>query len=130
MFTEKKIAGFADWSAVIGGILQAAGLEGFLDDTMLQIEEFDVQLEQAAAMARPWHEQCASSWLFVKDTFDFALKAGYINADDTEQKKLQKVANALNKLRMRNLPGGYYFERNPEARGSQWRVVLNANNGR
>lgn len=124
---EKRIAGFSEWSAVQGGILAAAGIDGFLDDTLIQIKEIDPKLEQAAGMARPWYEKYGSEWIFVKDTFDFALTAGYIKETDTTQAKIQAIARKLNKLRRVKLPGGYYFERNDDqSRGSQWRVVQDA----
>ena len=130
LFLEKRIGGFPEWSAVIGGILAAAEIEGFLDDTLLQIKEIDPKLEQAADMARPWYEKYKSAWVFVKDTLSFALDAGYVKENDTTQAKIQAVAAKMNKLRRVKLPGGYQFERNDDqSRGSQWRVVQDAGNG-
>jgi len=126
-FKERRIDGFIEWSQVIGGILQAAAIDGFLDDTMKQIKEIDPKLEQAADMARPWYEQHQSNWIFVKDTFNYALEAGYVKEGDSVQEKIQKIAARLARLRMTRLPGGYHFERNDdESRGSQWRVVRDA----
>jgi len=123
-YRERRMGGFAEWSAVIGGILAAAGIEGFLDDTLKQIKEIEPWQEQAADMARPWYEKHGSAWVFVKDTFDFAFAAGYVKEGDTSQAKLQAIAGRLKKLRLVKLPGGYYFERNDDqSRGSQWRVV-------
>jgi hypothetical protein len=114
---------------VIGGILHAAAIDGFLDDTMKQIKEIDPKLEQAADMARPWYEAHQSNWIFVKDTFAYALEAGYVKDGDSVQEKIQKIAARLARLRMTRLPGGYHFERNDdESRGSQWRVVRDAGN--
>jgi hypothetical protein len=126
-FKERRIAGFAEWSAVIGGILASVGVTDFLDDTLKQIKEIDPKLEQAAAMARPWHEKYGSAWIFVKDAFDFAQEAGYVKEGDTPQAKIQAIAGKLRWLRRVKLPGGYYFERNDDqSRGSQWRVVKDA----
>jgi hypothetical protein len=126
-YRGKRVAGFAEWSNVIGGILQAVGLEGFLDDTLLQIKEIDPRTEQAAYMARLWHEKYANMWVFVKDTFDFAIEAGYVKEKDTPQEKIQTIANKLKKLYRVKLPGGYQFEKNADqSRGSEWRVVQDA----
>jgi len=125
-YKGKRIPGFAEWSAVIGGILQAAGLDGFLDDTLLQIKEIDPKLEQAADLAKLWHDKYANCWVFVKETFDVALEAAYVKENDSLASKLQTMANVLKKLRMVDLPGGFRFEKNPDqSRGSEWRVVQN-----
>ena len=123
-FTAKRIDGFIEWSVTIGGILQAAGIKGFLDDTMKQIKEVDQKLEQAADMAKAWYEAHKSDWKRVKDILAFMVQAGYVKADDPEQSKLQNAANKLKALRMVKLPGGYHFERDEgDNRGSVWRVV-------
>ena len=126
-FTKRRIDGFIEWSVIIGGILQAVNIEGFLDDTMKQIKEIDPKLEQAADMARPWFEKHGSAWLLVKDAVEFAVTAGYVKEDDKTQTKTQTTASALRKLRMVKLPGGYRFEKDDDFnRGSLWRVVKDA----
>jgi len=60
---------------------------------------------------------------------DFALEAGYVEEKDSKMKKIQKFAARLNELRMRRLPGGYYFEQyGDRSQGSRWRVVRDAGN--
>lgn len=127
-FKEKRIDGFIAWSAIIGGMLQAAGHKGFLDDTIRQIREADPKLEQAADMARRWHEARGSEWLRVKDTLDYSIGAGYGDKDDSCMKRIQDTASNLKKLRMKKLPGGYRFEKNlDETRESLWRVAKDDN---
>jgi hypothetical protein len=130
-FTGRRIDGFIEWGQVIGGILQAAGVRGFLDDTVKQIREVDPRLEQAADLALAWHEKHGGAWLAVKDTFELAQKAGYVDADESYQRKLQRIAGLLEELRKKSLPGGYRFERDNDAgRGSSiWRVARDAGTG-
>jgi hypothetical protein len=127
-FMERRIDGFIQWSQIIGGILEAAGIKGFLEDTLKQIKEIDPKLEQAADFARLWYEAQGSGWLFVKDTFELAQKAGYVKEDESYQQKLQKIAAILENLRRRELPDGFYFQRS-EGRGSEWRVCKDAGSG-
>jgi hypothetical protein len=92
-----------------------------------QIREVDPKLAQAAEMARAWYELRGSAWLLVKDTIEFAVKAGYVCADDSAMSKVQRFANKLKELRDRQLPGGYCIEQNiDESRDSLWRVTHNA----
>ena len=128
-FTKRRIDGFIEWSLVIGGILQAVGMDYFLDDTMKQIKETDPAKEQAASMARKWYDERKDAWLYIKEMFEYAINAGYVKADDSEMSKIQTISNKLKKLRMVKLPGGYRFEKDDdEQRGSRWRVVRNAGN--
>ena len=129
-FTAKRMDGFIEWSVTIGGILQAAGIKGFLDDTLKQIREVDPKLEQAADMAQAWHETHGDAWKTAKEILAFTVKAGYAKEDDSEASKLQKSARQLDALRMVKLPGGYRFERNEDgSRRTLWRVVKDASSG-
>jgi len=130
-FKARRISGFIEWCEIIGGILEAAGIEGFLDDTLVQIKEPDPRREQAAGLARDWYEKYGNMWVFVKDTFDFAITAGYVKEKDNYQSKLQSINNMLLKMRRVPLPGGYMFEKNDDVtRGSQWRVIQDAGSTR
>jgi len=125
-FKERRIEGYISWSENIGGMLEAAGITGFLEDTLKQIREVDPKLEQAADMARRWYEGKGDAWIYVKDAAEagYALEAGYVKESDTVPEKIQKIAARLSRLRDRDLPGGFRFVKNiDEKRGSQWRVV-------
>jgi len=123
-YKGRRMEGFIPWSETVGGILDAAGMPGFLEDTLKQIKEIDPQTEQAAALARAWHGGIGSAWATVKDSQGFAVTAGYIRGDETEQKKNGVIAARLETFRNAPLPGGYRFEKATDyTRGSKWRVV-------
>ena len=124
LYKERRIEGYIPWSERAGGMLQAAGIEGFLDDTLKQINEIDPKLEQAADMAQAWYEAYGGDGKTAKEILAFTVKAGYAKEDDTEPSKIQKSAAQLERLRMVKLPGGYHFERNEDgSRHTLWRVV-------
>ena len=127
LYTQRRIDGFIEWSTTIGGILQAAGISDFLDDTIKQIREVDPKHIQAADMAQQWYEAHGNLWLSTKQIFGFAAEAGYVKADDSPSRKTGIISNLLRSLRMVKLPGGYRFERNEDDhRNSSWRVVRDA----
>jgi len=132
LFKERRMGGFPEWSGITGGILLAAGIDGFLDDTLRQIKEIEPWQEQAADLAHAWYEKHGELWVFVKDALDLALEAKYVKESQTEQEKLQTMAGKLKRLRLVKLPGGYHFEKNEDqrSRGSQWRVVRDAESDR
>ena len=123
LYTQRRMDGFIEWSAIIGGILQSVGIFGFLDDTVKQIREVDPKYMQASDMAEAWYAVYKNKWLQVKETVSFATEAGYVKGDETFQKKVQTINVKLNQMRMVKLPGGYRFEKTEFGRGSQWRVM-------
>ena len=141
LYTDRQISGFPEWSAVIGGMLAAAGIQDFLVDTLQQIKSIEPWKETGAELAKAWYEGAVverhgeetavggfgSAYRYVKEVFELGELFEFIKKDDSRQSKLQTLGNKLKKLRMVNLPGGYRFERDPDEKdGARWRVVKDA----
>lgn len=88
-FTERKQASFEDWAAKVGGVLQAAGVEGFLDNR----REAMLDMDDAATMMflRHWWKKTGQEPINPNDLFQEADNIGSDlidgNAEDRRTKQ-------------------------------------------
>jgi hypothetical protein len=137
---DAVMEGYYEWSVTYGGMLQAAGVTGFLTDTLKQIDEPEPAEIKAGEYAAALYQAIGERWVFVRELADlgtesepglgrFAVEyeAGRIKKDDSKSSREQSLAGFLGRLEATPLPGGYKFLRDHDERyGSKWRVTRDA----
>ncbi len=86
-WTERKQASFEDWSEKVGGVLHAAGVEGFLDNRQSAGHDMDeVAIRQ---FVREWLRKFGKDAVMPSALFEHALAMGLdiIEGNNDDQKK-------------------------------------------
>ena len=66
---SERLGSFEDWSAVIGGILEVAGVPGFLGNLDQLYADADVEGQEWTEFARAWWEKFGSKHVRPRDLF-------------------------------------------------------------
>lgn len=69
MWREKTLGSFEGWARVMGGILQHAGIPGFLDNLDELYDSVDTESEALGAFVTEWWEKHLDTEVTVKDLF-------------------------------------------------------------
>lgn len=107
---SETLAGFERWARVIGGILSAAGIEGFMENAAALRRMADPMSEEWAVFADKWFDHNGGEMMTASDLLDLADRHGLL-AEVTEGKSDRviafgrrlraKVDNVLGKYRLR-----------------------------
>ncbi len=100
------LGSFETWSAVIGGILQAAGIQGFLSNTDERYERADAETEEWRSFTQSWWHERGEEPIKVADIMPLALEllpTVFENARDgaTERALRTRLGKALGQRRDR-----------------------------
>ena len=68
------LGSFEAWSAVLGGILEVAGIPGFLENVERAYAEADIETEEWRAMTRLWWERFANTPVKASDLHDLCQR--------------------------------------------------------
>jgi len=68
------LGSFEEWSAVMGGILEVAGIPGFLQNIERTYVDADIETEEWRALTRLWWERFASVPVKASDLHDLCLR--------------------------------------------------------
>lgn len=68
-----KLIRFNKWAQVVGGILQTAGIEGFLENQQRMVQSADPEADAWRAFYQKWHEELGSKPVRVGAVMDFAF---------------------------------------------------------
>lgn len=93
-----QLGSFENWSQVIGGIIQAAGIPGFLDDTEEFYEAADQEGEQWRAFVMAWRQAHKDAWVTTADLHRLALAEGLLGevmGDKSESSQRTRLGKAL-----------------------------------
>jgi hypothetical protein len=74
LWEGKPLGSYEAWSSVIGGILQAAGIKGFLANRDELYRRTDAETEEWRAFVAAWWETHADASLKASDLFQLALQ--------------------------------------------------------
>ncbi|UTC28997.1 hypothetical protein MARCHEWKA_04850 [Brevundimonas phage vB_BpoS-Marchewka] len=87
MFEERKRASFEDWSRKVGGVLQACGIEGFLDNRASAIADMDETAIRA--FVKEWIKKYGFNKVLTGDLFNHAygMEMDIIEGNNDDQKK-------------------------------------------
>ena len=135
-FTDRAKGSYEEWSEIMGGILQAAGIDGFLENEQQLIENAVDEVETWNEFVNVWIERHSESNTSTKDLFKIASHSDdsavdtheYLDilADELgagkEQSRKIKLGRKLKEMRGRVI-AGHRIERGPTIKGSpQWRL--------
>jgi hypothetical protein len=126
-FRRVKMGSFERWSAVMGGILDNAGVGGFLDNATELYDRLDPERESWCNFFERWHDKYGSSAVGVKDLFAM-VKADDLLPEvlgDTDKEQACKVQlGALLRQKLDRIYDGFRLEKAGEAqRATLYRVV-------
>ena len=65
--SEQSLGGFESWAAVIGGILDCAGIEGFLENTLDFYDDAQTENEQNKVFVAAWYRECKEDSVRASD---------------------------------------------------------------
>ncbi|MGD0248943.1 MAG: bifunctional DNA primase/polymerase, partial [Candidatus Limnocylindrales bacterium] len=104
----KPLGSYEAWSSVIGGILQAAGIEGFLANRDELYRRADAETEEWRAFVAAWWETHSDAPLKASDLFQLARQWDLLSSvfatarDDASERALKKrLGKALGQRRDR-----------------------------
>ena len=89
---KRTLGSYEDWSRVIGGILEAAGIKGFLDNMDERAEETDREAQRWAPFVTEWWTKFGERPVTAQDLLPLAL--GGIIADDGKSERSSGLAGA------------------------------------
>ena len=75
-FTGKTLGSYAEWAAVMGGILETSGIEGFLGNLDALYEATDSKTAVWTAFAEAWSERHGTQEVGVEDLLNLAVESG------------------------------------------------------
>jgi hypothetical protein len=124
---SKTLGSFEDWVAVIGGILQHAGVDGFLEGTDEFYEAADTDTGEWKAFVNAWRERYATAPVTPTDLMSLAEAGRYVPfalTGNSEPARLAKFGKALGGLRDRKF-GDYQIVATPNKRrgSNDYRLV-------
>jgi len=112
----KSLGSYEAWSSVIGGILQAAGIEGFLANREELYRRTDAETEEWRIFVAAWWETHADAPLKASDLFQLALQWDLLSSvfatarDNASERALKtRLGKALSQRRDRRY--GNFFVR-------------------
>jgi len=121
---SKKLGMFERWSAVMGGILQVAGIPGFLGNLDALYEQTDPESDAFCEFIENWwrREKMRECPVGADDLLDIANESLDLGSG-TEQSQKIKLGKLLASNRNRQF-GPLHLERAEKRQGSwQWRLV-------
>ena len=101
---SEHLGSFESWSAVIGGILASAGVEGFLEDRYEAIEQADPEEAEWRGLVELWSEQHGSDPVSGGDLLAMAAEESLFHLDPQSAntpRERARFSRALNKRRDR-----------------------------
>jgi hypothetical protein len=124
----KRILGsFESWAEVVGGILEHAGVPGFLHDTEELYEAADAEGQEWRELVRAWWDKFGPRWVSAGELLDLALERdllGSIVRDKTQRAQKIRLGKALSSVRDRHFANYRLLAgRNSNAKTAQYRLV-------
>jgi hypothetical protein len=124
---KKTLGSFESWAAVVGGILEHAGVPGFLHDTEEIYETADAEGQEWRDLVHAWWEKFGPRWVSAGELLDLALERdllGSIVRDQSQRAQKIRLGKALSSARDRHF--SHYrivAGRNANAKTAQYRLI-------
>jgi hypothetical protein len=113
---KRRLGSFESWAGVMGGILENAGIPGFLGDLDKLYEVADTEGQEWRAFCCAWWERHQSAWVPATDLLKLARERDLLGSaigDKSEQSQKIRFGKALGAMRDR--------------RFANWQVVVGRN---
>ncbi len=121
------LGSFESWASVIGGILDHAGIPGFLQDTEALYEAADAEGQEWREFVRAWWEAHQDKWVPAGDLLSLALKSdllGSVVGDKSPRSQKIKMGKALSAARDRHFANWRVLAgRNSNTKAAQYRLI-------
>lgn len=100
-FKTRKQASFEDWAEKVGGVLEAAGIEGFLDNR--KAVEADIDEAATRSLIRDWYKKYATGAVSPNELFSMAEDFGndLIDGNPEDKRTRNKFFKHLNHIENR-----------------------------
>jgi putative DNA primase/helicase len=98
---QKIIGSFEGWAEVMGGILEAAGVPGFLGNLKEMYERADAEGGVWRSFVALWWDRFGTQQVSVADLYEHALQSGIPLARGDEHAKRTSLGQALRRMRDR-----------------------------
>lgn len=124
---KKTLGSFESWAAVVGGILEHAGVPGFLHDTEELYEAADAEGQEWRDFVHVWWDKFGPRWVSAGELLDLALERdllGSIVRDKSQRAQKIRLGKALSGARDRHF--AHYrlvAGRNSNAKTAQYRLI-------
>ena len=119
----RPLGSFEAWAEVLGGILHAAGIPGFLQNLDEFYREANTETAAWRAFVAAWWEQFAQAPVLARELLPLALEVDGLEVrGKDEAAQARSLGKKLEKMRDRVI-GGYRIERaGTDARAIRWRL--------
>jgi hypothetical protein len=123
----RVLGSFESWARVVGGILEHAGIPGFLQDTDQLYEAADADGQEWREFASAWWTKFGPRWVTASDLLALALERdllGSIVRDKAQRAQKIRLGKALSTMRDRHLASyRVLVGRNSNAKTAQYRLI-------
>jgi len=124
---RRGLGSFESWAATVGGILEHAGVRGFLEDTEKLYEAADREGSEWRSFLTTWHARFGSEVVGAQELLAVALDRELLTeviGDKSMLSRAQRLGRALHSIRDRKF-GQFRVELASRAHNvSRWRVVV------
>jgi putative DNA primase/helicase len=120
----KQVGSYEEWSRVIGGVLEVAGIEGFLANLDEFYEVSDIEGAIWREFIGEWWKKYGSKTVSVADLFELALYSeGFDLKGNNEKAQRISFGKQLARQRDRVIGGHRILESGKKQHAAQWRLV-------
>ena len=105
-FTDKTLGSYEEWAAVMGGILETSGIEGFLGNLDALYEAADSETAVWTTFVERWFERFETAEVAVEEMLELALASGLEISGDSDHARKVSLGSQLSRHRDQ-VVGGY-----------------------
>jgi len=123
----RTLGSFEGWAAVVGGMLQHAGIRGFLHDTEKLYEDADAEGQEWREFVTAWWDAHGAVWVASGELLKLVLDRGLLGGivgDKSERSQMIRLGRALSSVRDRQFGNMRICAgRNSDTKTAQYRLV-------
>lgn len=124
---KRVLGSFESWASVVGGILEHAGIPGFLHDTEQLYEAADAEGQEWREFVAAWWDKHRDHWVTASDLLELALARDLLGAtigDRTQRSQKIRLGKALSAARDRHFGSWRVLAgRNTDGNAAKYRLV-------
>ncbi len=126
-YNSLRLGGFDDWVAIMGGILQVAGIEGFMTNSDKLFDEADAEGAMWREFVAAWREEFEDRWCSSRDLASLCRDRGLMGGvmgDGSEKSQDTRMGGALRRIAAR-VYDGYQIvsSKNSKTKREQYRLI-------